>query len=92
LQEKVGRGYDGGKETAMIELTEAQRQAIAVSDESSPTVIDPQTKAAYVLLRRELYERLQDLLDEDDARLMAPLLADLAPEDWEDAAAYEGKP
>ncbi len=38
----------------MIELTEAQRQAIAASDESPPTVLDPQTKAAYVLLRREL--------------------------------------
>jgi hypothetical protein len=56
------------------------------------TVIDPQTKAAYVLLRKEAYERLQHILDGDDARLMAPLLADLDPEDWEDAAAYEGTP
>jgi hypothetical protein len=76
----------------MIELTEAQRQAIATSEESPPTLIDPQTKTAYVLLRRDVYERLQDLFDEDDVRRMAPLLADLDPEDWEDAAAYEGKP
>lgn len=26
---------------------------------------------------------------EDDARLMAPLLAELDPEDWEDADVYE---
>ena len=32
------------------------------------------------------------VLDEDDARRMAPLLAALDPEDWQDAAAYEGKP
>jgi hypothetical protein len=76
----------------MIELTEAQRQAIAVSDEAPPTVIDPQTNVAYVLLRKEVFERLQSILDEDDMRRMAPLLADLDAEDWEDAAAYEEKP
>jgi hypothetical protein len=81
-----------GKETAMIELTETQRQAIATAQESPPTVIDPQTRTAYVLIRREVYERLKSILDEDDVRLMAPLLAALDPEDWEDASAYEGKP
>jgi hypothetical protein len=76
----------------MIELTELQRQAIATAEESPPVIMDPETKAAYVLLRREVYQRLQGLLDEDDVRLMEPLLADLDPEDWEDASAYEGKP
>jgi hypothetical protein len=79
------------KENTMIELTESQRQAIATSLESPPTVIDPQTQTAYVLVRKEVYERLKGILDEDDARLMAPLLADIDPEDWEDASAYEGK-
>lgn len=73
----------------MIELTEAQWQALAA--ESPPTVINPQTKTAYVLVRREVYERLKGILDEDDVRAMAPLLADLDPENWEDASAYEGK-
>jgi hypothetical protein len=76
----------------MIELTEAQRQAIATAKESPPIVIDPKTKATYVLVRKEIYERLKGILDPDDARLMAPLLADLDPDDWEDASAYEGKP
>lgn len=76
----------------MIELTDAQRQAIANSEDSPPAVIDTITNTAYVLLRRDVYERLQDVLDEDDARQLAPLLADLDPEDWEDASAYEGNP
>ncbi len=76
----------------MIELTEAQHQALAATTELPATVIDPQTKATYVLVRKEVFERLKHILDVDDARLMAPLLAETDPEDWEDASAYEGKP
>jgi hypothetical protein len=32
------------------------------------------------------------LLDEDDVRMMEPLLAELSPEDWEDVAHYEHRP
>jgi hypothetical protein len=74
----------------MIELTEEQRQAIA--EEQPPTILDPTTRTSYVLLRREVYERLKNILDEDDSRLMAPLIANLDPEDWEDASAYESIP
>jgi hypothetical protein len=42
----------------MIELTEQQAQALAASPESPPTVVDPKTKAAYVLVRRDVYEEL----------------------------------
>lgn len=49
----------------MIELTEAQRQAIA--GEENPLVIDPQTQAAYVLIRQEVFERLRGLLSEEGA-------------------------
>ena len=76
----------------MIELTEQQRQAISLSDEAPPIIMDPETKAAYVLIHREVYQRLRNLLEEDDARLMEPLLAEMDAEDWEDASAYEGKP
>jgi hypothetical protein len=34
----------------------------------------------------------QQLLEEDEVRLMEPLLAELDPEDWEDAAHYENQP
>jgi hypothetical protein len=72
----------------MIELTEQQRQEL---EGPEPVAIDPKTQQEYVLVRREVYERLRSLLD-DDVRLMEPLLANLDPEDWEDASHYEGKP
>ena len=72
-----------------IELTEEQRQALALSREVPPRVLDPAAKITYVLLPADLYEKMQALLDEDDVRLMEPFLAELAAEDWEDAAHYE---
>jgi hypothetical protein len=75
-----------------IELTEQQRQALAKESESPPRVIDRATNTAYVLVRADLYERIQSLLHDDAVRLMEPLLADLAPEDWEDLANYENRP
>jgi hypothetical protein len=72
----------------MIELTERQSQELAGLE---AIVLDPWTKKQYVLVQKEYYERLRGGRDEDSASLMAPLLADLDPEDWEDASAYEGK-
>jgi hypothetical protein len=78
---------------AMIELTQEQLGALARNIEQPPVIIDPVTKREYVLLRKEVYESIQGtMVDEDDARLMAPLLADLDPEDWEETSAYEGQP
>ena len=54
--------------------------------------IDRATNTEYVLIRKDVYETLRGLLDEDDCRLMAPLLMDLDPEDWEDLSAYPEKP
>jgi hypothetical protein len=76
----------------MIELTSTQRQSLAATPETPPVVIDPETQTTYVLLRKDVYDRFKNVFEEDDARVMAPLLADLDPEDWEDAAAYEGRP
>ncbi len=72
----------------MIELSDEQRQELS---QQEPIVIDPLTRQTYVLVPKEVYDRFRALLEEDDARLMYPLLADLDPEDWEDASAYEGK-
>jgi hypothetical protein len=73
----------------MIQLTEEQRQELS---QPEPVVFDPLTRKTYVLVPREVYERFKALLAEDDARLMYPLLAELDPEDWEDASVYEGQP
>ena len=72
----------------MIELTEEQRLELS---EPEPTAVDPQTHEEYVLIRKELYEKIKGLIDED-ARLMYPLLATLDAEDWEDASVYNDKP
>jgi hypothetical protein len=47
----------------MLELNEQQQHAL---DEHGPplTVVDPRTNAAYVLIRRDAFERMQDLVGE----------------------------
>jgi hypothetical protein len=47
----------------MIELTKQQRQELSAPE---PVAIDPQTRQTYVLVRREVYERLKALLALDD--------------------------
>jgi hypothetical protein len=49
------------KETAMIELTEQQRQALN-GGEQPPVVIDPKTGQEYLLIRREIYAQVQGIL------------------------------
>ena len=53
-------------------------------------LIDPDTNATYVVIPAERYRQLQPLLDTggDEVNDMAPLLADLSPEDWEGASAW----
>jgi hypothetical protein len=51
------------KETAMLELTEQQRQV--VSNEENPTILDPQTREAYVLVRKAVFDRIKGLLYDD---------------------------
>jgi hypothetical protein len=50
--------YDAEKEAAMIELTKQQAQAIAASGVTPPVLVDPTSKATYVLLRQEEYEKI----------------------------------
>lgn len=75
-----------------IELTEQQHRALATESESPPRLIDRAANTTYVLLRADVYESIRALLEEDDVRLMEPLLADLSPDDWEDLARYENRP
>ncbi len=66
----------------MFELTVEQRQELAVPN---PVAIDPQTRQQYVLVRKEVFERLQALLDEDgpDMRQVAVLVERAMSEDDE---------
>src|SRR5216684_1814890 len=49
----------------MIELTPEQWQAIA--REENPTVIEPESKTAYVVLRKDLFDKLRNIVDHDTA-------------------------
>jgi hypothetical protein len=50
------------KEAAMIELTEEQRKALDTPTEQPPVVVDPRTKQEYLLIRREVYEKVRGIL------------------------------
>jgi hypothetical protein len=50
------------KEEAMIELTEDQRRELGAAE---PIAIDPQTNTVYVLVRKDVYERIKGLLYDD---------------------------
>jgi hypothetical protein len=41
----------------MIELTQEQRHAIAGAE--SPVILDPETKQSYVLVRKEVFDRIK---------------------------------
>jgi hypothetical protein len=51
------------KENLMIELTAEQRQAL--QGDTPLRLVDPSTNATYVLLRAEVYDRLNGLLEND---------------------------
>ncbi len=75
----------------MVELNADQRHIL---QERPPRILDPQTHTAYVLVRADVYDRLKSLLTEDedqDVQDLYPLLADIEPNDWEDAANYDGQ-
>ena len=55
----------------MIELTKEQRQELSAAE---PMAIDPETRQTYVLVRREMYERLRTLLDGDTLYTSADML------------------
>jgi hypothetical protein len=62
----------------MIELTKEQRHELT---EPEPLVIDPETRQTYVLVRKEVYDRLRTLLDEDTVYTTADMLDRVMAED-----------
>jgi hypothetical protein len=49
----------------MIELTVEQHQDLAAISVEPPRAHDPVTNTEYVLIRREVYERIKSLISED---------------------------
>src|SRR6516165_7986540 len=54
------RGYHGGKERVMIELTEQQLQALGSNGATPLHLVNPRTKETFVLLPLDEYQRLKE--------------------------------
>ena len=73
------------EEVVMIVLTEEQRQELSRPE---PFAVDPLTREEYALVPRSLFQTFKGLI-EDDPKSMYPMLAEIDPDDWEDAANYD---
>lgn len=62
----------------MTTITPEQRQAVADAGDAPVELADPQTGAAYVLVRAEVYQRMRDLLETGEDRANHEAWAQLA--------------
>jgi hypothetical protein len=66
----------------MIELTEQQREELS---QPEPVVIDPQTGQEYVLVPRNLYERIRHLFDDTSlSKRQVAVLVDRAMKEYDE--------
>lgn len=73
----------------MTQLSEQQRQALQEHPGEPLRVIDAATRATYVLLSSEAYDRVRALFEEDDFEVeeLGPLMDEIAArEGWTDPA------
>lgn len=79
----------------MMQLTQQQIDAVAASPGTPPTLIDPSTQTAYVLIRKDLFDQM--LIDDyDDSPWTAEERDALAWEagkhaGWEDMDEYDNE-
>jgi len=52
----------------MTTLTPELRQAVELAGDQPVEITDPQTNAAYVLLKADVYKRMREILDEQEDR------------------------
>lgn len=74
-----------------LQLTDDMRQAIEAAGGSPVYIADPTTNTSYVIVRAEDFEKMKTDNDSDEVSSMYPLLAEIAPEDWEDLGLYESR-
>lgn len=72
------------------ELPTELRLAVTAAPDGAVKVVDQATHQAFYLVTATVFEELQRALRTDSGvRDFEPLLADLSPEDWEDASHYD---
>jgi hypothetical protein len=71
-----------------IELSEQNLEAVAKGEPFR--FIAPKTNIEFVVVRADVYDRVKELFgdNEVDPEAMYPLLAEIAPEDWDDPSVY----
>jgi hypothetical protein len=52
----------------MTVLTPELRQAVELAGDQPVEITDPQTNAAYVLLKADVYRRMREILEEEEDR------------------------
>jgi PHD/YefM family antitoxin component YafN of YafNO toxin-antitoxin module len=52
----------------MTTLTPELRQAVELAGDQPVMITDPQTNAAYVLLKADVYKRMREILEEEEDR------------------------
>lgn len=70
-------------------LSSEQRQAIEEHGGTPVYVVDSDSDRNYVLLRAEQYETPKARTGDVEADDLYPLLAEITPEDWEDAGCHD---
>jgi hypothetical protein len=74
----------------MMDLTPEQRNFVAQDKETPPLFVDPVNHTRYVLVREDVFERLESLIDANDrafARDMAPHVMEVfGRAGWDDPA------
>ena len=73
-------------------LPDDLRQAIDECHGAPVYIVDATTKANYVLMRAEQFEKIRALTDGEDVDALYHLLAEMEPDDWEDISHYDRKP
>jgi hypothetical protein len=92
---RVPTRYDGGKEAAVIELTEQQLQALEHPESNPPQVLNPRTKETFVLLRVDEYKRLKEEYDDSPwtrEELQALAWETVKGEEWDEYDDLPEKP
>ncbi len=70
----------------MTPMTPELRQAVRDAGNDPVWLKDTESNTDYVLIRAEFFRTAQSLVVDVEPEAMYPLLADLSPEDWEDAS------
>jgi hypothetical protein len=65
------------------ELPDSLRQTLQTHPDEPVRLVDPQTQAEYVLIRKEIYEQLEQLVALDP-KASYPLVDETFREGWED--------